>query len=119
MQIKSYLNNKNNDKNFNDKDKFIVIHAKLKIFDFIKVDDKYLNKGHNRKENKFINKIGDELSPYNKINKFTNSCIFINQHDSIDDDSVKRLQLEYLRNKDKFDITLQKKIAGAYIFLIN
>ena len=43
-KIKAYLNNKINDKNFNDKDIFIVIQAKLKIFDFIKVDDKYLNK---------------------------------------------------------------------------
>ena len=73
MQIKSYLNNKNNDKNFNDKDKFIVIHAKLKFFDFIKVDDKYLNKGHNRKENKFINKIEGGFNPYDKILRFTNS----------------------------------------------
>ena len=126
-KIKAYLNNKNNDKNFNDKDTFIVIHAKLKIFDFIKLEDKYLNKvefvdlpGHNRKENNFVNKIGDGISPYDKILKFTNSCVFINQHDSIDDDdSVKRLQAEYIRNKEKLDIKLQSKSIETCIFLIN
>lgn len=68
--------------------------------------------GHNRKENKFINKIEGGFNPYDKILRFTNSWIFINQHDSIDEDSVNRLQAEYLRNKEKLDITLQKKIAG-------
>ena len=126
-KIKAYLNNKNNDKNFNEKDMFIVIHAKLKVFDFIKLDEKYLKKiefvdlpGHNRKENNFINKIGDGFSPYDRILKFTNSCIFINQHDSIDDDdSVKRLQAEYVRNKEKLDIKLQSKSLETCIFLIN
>ena len=106
---------------------FIVIHAKLKIFDFVKLDDKYRNKiefvdlpGHNRKENHFINKIGDGISPYDIILKFTNSCVFINQHDSIDDDdSVRRLQEEYIRNREKLDIRLKQKSLETCIFLIN
>ena len=126
-KIQGYLNNKNNDKNFDGRDMFIVIHAKLKIFDFVKLDEKYLKKvefvdlpGHNRKENHFINKIGDGLSPYDIILKFTNSCIFINQHDSIDDDdSVKRLQLEYTRNKEKLDAGLKQRSLDTCIFLIN
>ena len=43
-QIKSFLNNKNNDKKIDNNDAFIVIHGRLKIFDFIKLDKKYLNK---------------------------------------------------------------------------
>ena len=75
--------------------------------------------GHNRKENKFINKIEGGFNPYDKILRFTNSWIFINQHDSIDEDSVNRLQAEYLRNKEKLDITLQKRSLETCIFLIN
>ena len=126
-KIQGYLNNKNNDKNFDGRDMFIVIHAKLKIFDFVKLDEKYRNKiefvdlpGHNRKENHFINKIGDGISPYDIILKFTNSCVFINQHDSIDDDdSVRRLQDEYIRNREKLDIKLKQKSLETCIFLIN
>ena len=126
-KIQGYLNNKNNDKNFDHRDMFIVIHARLKIFDFVKLDEKYRNKiefvdlpGHNRKENHFINKIGDGISPYDIILKFTNSCIFINQHDSIDDeDSVNRLKNEYVRNREKLDIRLKQKSLETCIFLIN
>ena len=35
VNIKSYLQNKNNDHNIEDKDAFIVITGKLKIFDYI------------------------------------------------------------------------------------
>lgn len=126
-KIQGYLNNKNNDKNFDGRDMFIVIHARLKIFDFIKLDEKYLNKiefvdlpGHNRKDNHFINKIGDGISPYDIILKFTNSCIFINQHDSIDDnDSVERLKVEYVRNREKLDRGLKQRSLDTCIFLIN
>ena len=43
-QIKTFLNNKNNDKKIDNNDAYIVIHGRLKIFDFIKLDNKYLNK---------------------------------------------------------------------------
>lgn len=125
--IIAHLNNKNKDINFNNEDTFIILHGKLKIFDFIKLEEKYLNKvefvdlpGHNRKENKFINRQGDDFSPYDKILRFTNSCIFLNQPDSIDDDdSVVRIQEEYKKNKDKLDIKLANRALDTCIFLIN
>lgn len=125
--IISHLNNKNKDINFNNEDTFIIIHGRLKIFDFIKLEDKFLKKlefvdlpGHNRKENKFINRIGDDFSPYDKILRFTNSCIFLNQPNSIDDvDSVKRIQDEYSKNKEKLDKKLANRSLDTCIFLIN
>ena len=125
--IISHLNNKNKDINFNNEDTFIIIHGPLKIFDFIRLEDKYLKKlefvdlpGHNRKENKFINRSGNDFSPYDKILRFTNSCIFLNQPNSIDDeDSVKRIQDEYTKNKDKLDIKLVNRSLDTCIFLVN
>ena len=57
-QIKSYLKNKNNDKTINDKDAYFIITGKLRIFDFIKLNQKLINRiefidlpGHNRENN--------------------------------------------------------------------
>ena len=126
-QIKSFLNNKNNDKKIDDNDAFIVIHGRLKIFDFIQLDNKYLNKvefvdlpGLNKKSNTFIKKNGNELSFYDKVLLFTNSIIFVCEPDSNDDETnVEDMQTEYQRNKEKLDIKLQKKAIDTCIFVIN
>jgi predicted GTPase len=126
-QIKSYLNNKNNDKKIDNNDAFIVIHGRLKIFDFIKLDKKYLNKvefvdlpGLNKKTNTFIQKNGNELSFYDKVIQFTNSIIFVCEPDSNDDENnVIDMQTEYNRNKLKLDNKLQNKAIDTCIFVIN
>ena len=126
-QIRSFLNNKNNDKKIDNNDAYIVIHGRLKIFDFIKLDNKYLNKvefvdlpGLNKKTNTFITKNGNELSFYDKVLLFTNSIIFVCEPDSNDDDTnVVDMQTEYNRNKGKLDIKLQTKAIDTCIFVIN
>ena len=126
-QIKSFLNNKNNDKKIDNNDAFIVIHGRLKIFDFIQLDKKYLDKvefvdlpGLNKKSNTFIKKNGNELSFYDKVLLFTNSIIFVCEPDSNDDETnVEDMQTEYKRNKEKLDIKLQKKAIDTCIFVIN
>lgn len=42
--IKSYLKNKNNDKNIGDKDAYIIVTGRLKIFDFIDFDKDLIEK---------------------------------------------------------------------------
>ena len=126
-QIRTFLNNKNNDKKIDDNDAYIVIHGKLKIFDFIKLDNKYLNKiefvdlpGLNKKNNTFIEKKGNELSFYDKIILFTNSIIFVSEPDSNDDENhVEDMKSEYKRNKNKLDIKLSQKAIETCIFVIN
>ena len=126
--IKNFLNNKNNDKNITDNDAYIVIHGRLKIFDFIKLDKKYLDKvefvdlpGHNRKENKFINFQKEESSSYyHKILKFTNSIVFILEPDSNDDkNNVEEIKEQYGNNKNRLDKKLADKSIDTCIFLIN
>lgn len=123
-KIKTFLNNKNNDKKIDNNDAYIVIHGRLKIFDFIKLDNKYLNKiefvdlpGLNKKNNTFIQKTGNELSFYDKIIAFTNSIIFICEPDSNDDENnVDDMKEEYTRNKEKLDTQLKNK-AIELVFL--
>ena len=120
--ILSHLKNKNNDKNMADEDAFLVIQGKLKIFDFIQIDEKLIEKiefvdlpGHDRKNNKF-----NQKEYYNKILQFTNSCIYINESKSIDDElSVKRIQSQFLGDKQKLHILLQPKFILSCLFLVN
>ena len=85
--IKSYLKNKNKDKTIKDEDAYIVITGRLKIFDFIKLDQNLINKiefidlpGLDRKNNTF-----NDNKYYDRILKFSNVCIYINEPKSIDD----------------------------------
>ena len=120
--IKAHLNNKNNDKKMNDSDAFIVVTGHLKIFDFIKLDNKIKNKiefidlpGHDRKNNVF-----NENEYYSRILTFSNSCIYINDPKSIDDeDSVRRMLDQYLSDKAKVFINLRPKFNKTCLFLIN
>lgn len=122
LKIKDYLNNKNNDKNIGDEDAYIVITGRLKIFDFIKLDKKIINKiefvdlpGPDRKNNTFNDK-----KYYLKILKFSNCCIYINEPKTIDDkESVKRMLDQYTSDKSKVFGTLRKNFIKTCLFLIN
>jgi GTP-binding protein EngB required for normal cell division len=120
--IKSYLKNKNSDQRIEDQDAFIVIQGRLKIFDFIKLDNSLIDKiefidlpGHDRQNNTF-----NSNRYYEKILKFSNSCIYINEAKSIDDeDSVARLKVQYISDKQKLYSNLQPKFINSCLFLIN
>ena len=120
--IISYLKNKNNDKNISDEDAYIVITGRLKIFDFIKLDEKLINiiefidlPGPDRKNNTF-----NEKEYYKKILKFSNCCIYLNEPKTIDDtNSVKRMTAQYLNDKEKVFPTLRQKFIKTCLFLVN
>ena len=120
--ITSFLKNKNNDKQMNDNDAFLIIHGKLKIFDLIKLDSQLINKiefvdlpGHNRENNEFNRK-----EYYNNILQFSNSCIYINDASSVDDeDSVFRIKKQYEKDKSFISPLIRNKFMHSCLFLIN
>lgn len=121
-EIKAYLQNKNNDKEIEDSDAYIVITGRLKIFDFIQVDEELINiiefidlPGPDRKNNTF-----NEKEYYKKILKFSNCCIYINEPKSIDDKaSVGRMIEQYTSDKDKVFPILRPKFIHTCLVLIN
>ena len=121
-QIKSYLKNKNNDKKIEDKDAYIIITGKLRIFDFINVSQKLVNRiefidlpGHTRENNEFNRK-----QYYKKILKFTNCCIYINESKSIEDeDSCERISSQYKEDKQKVLSVFRNRFIITCLFLIN
>ena len=120
--IRSHLNNKNNDKLINDDDAYIVIAGKLKIFDFIKLDQKLIEKiefidlpGPDRKNNAF-----NENKYYEKILKFSNCCIYINEPKTINDqNSVNRMREQYISDKNKIIANLRSNYIKTCLFLVN
>jgi GTPase Era involved in 16S rRNA processing len=120
-KIKSYLNNKNNDKEIEDNDAFITIEGKLKIFDFISLSKELINSiefidlpGLDKKENKF----NEEY--YQKILKFSNCCIYINEPKYIDDElSKQNMKKQYLSDKEKVFPELKNGFIKTCLFLIN
>ena len=120
--VRSYLKNKNNDKKIGDQDAYIIITGRLKIFDFIKLDNDLIEKiefidlpGPDRKNNTF-----NEKEYYKKILKFSNCCIYINEPKSIDDkDSVQRMTTQYIGDKQKVFPTLRTQFIKTCLFLIN
>ena len=120
--VKSYLNNKNNDKQITDDDAYIVIVGKLKIFDFIKVDEKLKEKiefvdlpGPDRKDNVF-----NENRYYEKILKFSNCCVYINEPKTINDqNSNDRMIEQYKSDKNKIVVNLRPNYIKTCLFLIN
>ena len=121
--IESFLTTKNNDKVIaNDSEAFIIIKGKLKIFDFIKLEQELINKiefvdlpGYDREKNEF-----NEKKYYHKIMKFSNSCIYINIAENIQDkDSFKRINLQYNGDKSNIFPILQPRFIDTCLFLIN
>ena len=121
--IEYYLTTKNNDSQINnDSEAFIIIKGKLKIFDYIKLDDELINKiefvdlpGYDREENIF-----NKNHFYNKMLKFANSCVYINIAKNIEDkNSVERMKLQYNEDKSYIFVTLRDKFIHTCLFLIN
>ena len=121
-EIKSYLSAKNKDKNIEDKDAYFVITGHLKIFDFIKLDEELISKiefidlpGLNIKNNTF-----NEHQYYEKILRFSNCCIYVNEANTIDDDdSVRQMIKQYLSDKEKIIPKLKNDFIKTCVFLIN
>ena len=119
--IYDYLNNKNNDRQFDKNDAFITIRGRLKIFEYIKIDQELIDKiefidlpGHDRKDNEF------NKGYYQQILKFSNSCIYINVAKTIEDkESYKKIKEQYIYVKSKLFTTLQEKNLDSCLFLIN
>ena len=121
-EIKSYLTVKNNDKQIEDKDAYLVITGYLKIFDFIKLDKDVISKiefidlpGPDRENNVF-----NEKKYYKKILKFSNCCVYINEPKTIDDEnSVKMMVNQYEKDKQKIFPKLRANFIKTCVFLIN
>jgi len=121
--IESFLTTKNNDIFIeNDSEAFLIIKGKLKIFDYIQLEQELVNKiefvdlpGYDRKENEF-----NEKKYYRKILKFSSSCIYINIASDIEDgDSFKRIKSQYDEDKSNIFPLLQPKFIDTCLFLIN
>ena len=120
-KIKSFLNNKNNDKQIVDNDAFIIIEGKLKIFDFISLNDELINSiefidlpGIDKKDNKFNEQF------YQKILKFSNCCIYINEPKDIDDSlSILNMKEQYLTDREKIFPDLKNEFIKTCLFLVN
>ena len=121
-KIKSYLNNKNNDKKINDKDAYLVITGPLKIFEFIKLDQDIISKiefidlpGLDRKNNVF-----NDGNYYKKILRFSNCCIYINEPKTIDDKgSVEMMTRQYESDKQKIFPKFRAHFIKTCLFLFN
>ena len=121
-EIKNFLKIKNNDKNMKDTDAYFVITGKLKIFDFIKLDNNIISKiefidlpGVDRKDNTFNKK-----KYYEKILKFSNCCVYINEPKTIDDEnSLMMMQNQYISDKMKVSPKLRDNFIKTCLFLIN
>ena len=118
--IKSYIKNKNSDNHIEDRDVFIVIKGRLKIFDFISLDEELI------KKIEFIELPGYSSNSfalkrnYEKVLKYSNSCIYINEPISIEDiDSRTEIKIQYLKYKDYLCYYLRSKFINSCLFLIN
>ena len=119
--IKDYLTNKNNDNKITDEDAYLLITGKLKIFDFLKLDENIINKiefidlpGNDRENNTF------NKNYYKKILKFSNCCIYMNEPKSIEDQkSVDKMIAQYSEDKNKVFPNLRIHFIKTCIFLIN
>ena len=95
---------------------------KIKIFDFIKLEENLINKiefidlpGPDRKNNTF-----NEQKYYEKILRFSNCCIYINEPKTINDElSVNRMRDQYISDKGKVFINLRPNFIKTCLFLIN
>lgn len=122
INIKNYLENKNNDKKIEDEDAYVVITGKLKIFDFIELDNNIINKiefidlpGNNRENNIFNKK-----EYYKKILKFSNCCIYINDPKSLESQyNIEKISYQYNEDKNKVFPNLKTEFIKTCIFLVN
>ena len=120
--IKSHLNNKNNDKKINDNDAYLVVTGPLRIFEFIKLDKDIMSNiefidlpGPDRDNNIFNEKLY-----YKKILRFSNCCVYINEPKSIDDEkSVNMMVNQYEKDKLKIFPKFRAGFLRTCLFLFN
>ena len=120
--IKDYLTNKNNDNKISDEDAYILITGKLKIFEYLKLEENIINKiefidlpGNDREGNEFNSK-----QYYKKILKFSNCCIYMNVPENIDSQTnVDKMMAQYTEDKFKVFPVLRINFIKTCIFLIN
>lgn len=120
--IKSYLVNKNNDKEITDDDAYIIIMGKLKIFEYIKLNEEMIKKiefidlpGTDKENNIFY-----ENNYQRKILQYSNCCIYITTCGAIDDkNNVLKMKKQYSDDKDKINFKLRFNFIKTCLFLIN
>ena len=120
--IKSYLVNKNNDKEITEDDAYIIITGKLKIFEYIKLNEEMI------KKIEFIDLPGTDktINTFNdnnyqrKILQYSNCCIYISTPGNIDDkDYVFKIKNQYSSDKNKINFKLRPDYIKTCLFLIN
>ena len=125
-KIKTYLSNQNKDNDITDENAFLVITGKLGIFDFFK-DQKIISKEFKDKI-EFIDLPGLDIKNnqfnqkgfYYKILRFTNCCVYINTHNSLDDENnYENFKERYIEDKEKILRTLRDDFISTCVFLIN
>ena len=111
--IRLFLKNDNDNK----KNTFVIIKGKLRIFDFIEIDEKYKNKIE------FLDLPGSNIDNKNQINtilRYVNSFIFLNDPQSIEDmPYIYKMIDEYQSYRNHIDIRMREKYDNICIFLIN
>lgn len=120
--ITYYLKNKNSDKKYiGNKDAFITIQGRLKIFEYIKLDQKLIDKiefldlpGHDKESNPFNQK-------YNSIAlRFSNISIYISDAQNVlDGNNIEKLKKQYRFVKLNLHPYLKNKCFYTSLFLIN
>ena len=120
--ITSYLKNKNADKNeIGNKDAFITIQGKLKIFDYIKLDKNILDKiefldlpGHDKESNPFNQKYNSVALRFSNISVYISDC-----QNVLDQKSILKLEQQYGFVKGNLHPYLKSKCFYTSLFLIN
>lgn len=121
--INSYLKTKNSDKTIENKDAFLIIQGKLKIFDFIKLDERLINNIefidlpglNNNIDNEFI-----KLDYYKKIIKFSNSCLYVNDPSSYQDGNNVNQILTHIENDiNRISLKIRPEFFTTCLFLVN
>jgi len=119
--IKSYLTTKNSDKIMNEKDSALILQGRLKIFDFVKFDEKLIEKiefidlpGLNRKDGASLNK-----NFYSKILEYSNSCLYINLPTLNDSTNAKNIKDNYIEDRKYISGNIRNEFLGTCLFIIN
>ena len=120
--ITSYLKNKNADKNeIGNKDAFITIQGKLKIFDYIKLDKKIIDKiefldlpGYDKESNPFNQKYNSVALRFSNISVYISDC-----QNVLDQKSILKLKKQYGFVKGNLHPYLKSKCLYTSLFLIN
>ena len=119
--INSYLTTKNSDKDMNNDDTVLIIQGRLKIFDFIKFEERLIEKiefidlpGLNRKDGKSLNK-----DFYSKILEYCNSCLYINLPTLKDSVNVTNIKTNYENDRRHISVNFRNEFLSTCLFIIN